>query len=119
MAATSCTIRHTSVAESLRMEEEKKLHDDRNVPVYRNLASSSSANQRFSLVSTSQYIPDNFALSGSSISLKDDTQSFNSYFLQRCSSENNFGRKSSSHSEAETKRTSNQSLKVIFYFLFV
>ena len=114
MAATSCTVRHPSVAESLRMEEDKRLQDDRNVPVYRNLKTTSPpSNQRYSLVNP-QYIPENFApLAASSISLKDDAHSLNSYLLQRCSSENNFGRKTSTHSDAEGKRSSNQSLKVI------
>ena len=116
MAATSCTVRHSSVSEGLRLEAGKRrCHDNENVALFRNYPGP-QVNQRYSLANPPHILPENIPnLCGSSVSLsvKDDTHSIDSLFLQRCSSETNFARKSSSHSEVDYKRSSNQSLKVL------
>ena len=112
--AAPCTVRHSSVSEGLRLETGKRrCHDNENVSLFRNYSTQTPVTQRYSLANPSHISPGSIpSLCGSSVSLsvKDDTHSLDSLFLQRCSSESNFVRKGSG--DADYKRSSNQSLKV-------
>ena len=110
----ACSVRHSTISEGLRLESGKRRMVDKENIVISNYHPSPSS-QRYSLVNAAHYMPDHFPnMCGSSVSLSvnsEDTQSLDGMLIPRCSSECNFTRKPSG-SDADCKRSSNQSLKV-------